>query len=131
MKYREGELVKVKEDLIIGKSYRGLTFVKGMDVKFIKIEKVEQDQKRYRTKSYYYTEEMLEDLYISPHRELVEEISKTYIEKNTKYGNSFGDTFDKVNNSRVFKNNGIISAYTRMSDKWNSSIISVISYSLA
>ena len=110
MKYREGELVKVKEDLIIGKSYSGSTFVKEMDVKFIKIEKVEQDKKRYRTKSYCYTEEMLEGLYISPHRKLVEEISKTYIEKNTKYGNSFGDTFDKV---------GIISAYTRISDKFN------------
>ena len=41
---------------------------------------------------------------------LITEILDTYIEKNTKYGNSFGDTFDKV---------GIISAYTRISDKFN------------
>ena len=46
----------------------------------------------------------------SKHQLLLNEISKTYHEKNTKYGNSFGDTFDKV---------GIISAYTRLSDKFN------------
>ena len=42
--------------------------------------------------------------------ELFNELLETYKQKNEKYGNSFGDTFDKV---------GIISAYTRISDKFN------------
>ena len=47
---------------------------------------------------------------LTNHDKLLLEIRSTYKEKNTKYGNSFGDTFDKV---------GIISAYTRLSDKFN------------
>lgn len=47
---------------------------------------------------------------IQMHRELCEELNKTYEKKNHDYGNSFGETFDKL---------GIISAVTRISDKYN------------
>jgi hypothetical protein len=44
------------------------------------------------------------------HREILEEITKTYIEKNSDYGNSFEDSFDDF---------GIVSAVVRMFDKMN------------
>lgn len=44
------------------------------------------------------------------HKKLTEEIHETYLQKNAAYGNSFGDTYKKL---------GIISAVTRMSDKYN------------
>jgi hypothetical protein len=44
------------------------------------------------------------------HREVLEEIAKTYIEKNQDYGNSFEASFDDF---------GIVSAVVRMSDKMN------------
>lgn len=47
---------------------------------------------------------------IKMHKSLCEELNKTYEQKNHDYGNSFGETFDKL---------GIISAVTRISDKYN------------
>jgi hypothetical protein len=47
---------------------------------------------------------------IEMHKKLCEELNKTYKQKNHDYGNSFGDTFDKL---------GIISAVTRITDKYN------------
>jgi hypothetical protein len=47
---------------------------------------------------------------IQKHKELCQELNDTYAKKNSDYGNSFGDTFDKL---------GIISAITRISDKYN------------
>ena len=47
---------------------------------------------------------------IKMHKELCEELNKTYEKKNHDYGNSFGETFDKL---------GIISAVTRITDKYN------------
>ena len=44
------------------------------------------------------------------HKNLCRELNETYEKKNHDYGNSFGDTFDKL---------GIISAVTRISDKYN------------
>lgn len=44
------------------------------------------------------------------HQELCDKIHTTYIQKNQAYGNSFGDTFKKL---------GIISAVTRITDKYN------------
>ena len=43
-------------------------------------------------------------------REIVLEMADTYEKKNADYGNSFGETFAEV---------GVISAYTRISDKFN------------
>lgn len=43
-------------------------------------------------------------------KEIAMELSEMYTKKNADYGNSFGETFKDV---------GIISAYTRMSDKFN------------
>lgn len=43
-------------------------------------------------------------------REIAEEIAALYEKKDTAYGNSFGDTYEKL---------GIISAVTRISDKYN------------
>lgn len=44
------------------------------------------------------------------HKKICEKLNKTYSAKQHDYGNSFGDTFDKL---------GIISAITRISDKYN------------
>lgn len=44
------------------------------------------------------------------HKQLCKELNEIYAKKNTAYGNSFGDTFKSL---------GLISAITRMSDKWN------------
>lgn len=47
---------------------------------------------------------------IQRHKEICEKLNKVYTQKNHDYGNSFGETFDKL---------GIISAITRISDKYN------------
>lgn len=47
---------------------------------------------------------------IQMHKILCEELNEIYEKKNHDYGDSFGDTFNKL---------GIISAITRISDKYN------------
>lgn len=47
---------------------------------------------------------------IERHLEIVTALNKLYNEKNHDYGNSFGETYQKL---------GIISALTRISDKYN------------
>lgn len=47
---------------------------------------------------------------IEKHKTLVEQIHQTYIQKNHDYGDSFGKTFREL---------GLISAVTRISDKYN------------
>lgn len=47
---------------------------------------------------------------IKMHKNICEELNKTYEKKNHDYGNSFGETFNKL---------GIISAVTRITDKYN------------
>ena len=44
------------------------------------------------------------------HKDICKELNDVYARKNSDYGNSFGETFDKL---------GIISAVTRISDKYN------------
>lgn len=44
------------------------------------------------------------------HKEICEVLNKTYEAKNTAYGDAFGKTFNEL---------GIISALTRMTDKFN------------
>ena len=47
---------------------------------------------------------------VSKHAKICEQLNKTYEQKNHDYGNSFGETYKKL---------GIISAITRISDKYN------------
>ena len=47
---------------------------------------------------------------IVPHLEIVTALNQLYAQKNHDYGNSFGETYQKL---------GIISAITRISDKYN------------
>lgn len=47
---------------------------------------------------------------IKKHKLLCDQLNKTYEQKNHDYGNSFGETYKKL---------GIISAITRISDKYN------------
>lgn len=47
---------------------------------------------------------------VEQHRKICEELNKIYEQKNNDYGNSFGETFQKL---------GIISAVTRITDKYN------------
>lgn len=47
---------------------------------------------------------------VEKHFKLCERLNKIYEQKNKAYGNSFGDTFEKL---------GLISAVTRISDKYN------------
>lgn len=47
---------------------------------------------------------------IEKHLEIVTTLNQLYASKNSDYGNSFGETYQKL---------GIISALTRISDKYN------------
>lgn len=47
---------------------------------------------------------------VQRHKEICEKLNKVYAQKNHDYGNSFGETFSKL---------GIVSAVTRISDKYN------------
>lgn len=47
---------------------------------------------------------------IQMHKDLCKELNDTYKKKNHDYGDSFGETFNKL---------GVISAITRISDKYN------------
>ena len=47
---------------------------------------------------------------IKAHKTICDGLNKIYTEKNHDYGDSFGQTFDKL---------GIISAVTRITDKYN------------
>lgn len=47
---------------------------------------------------------------VQMHKNLCSELNEVYERKNLDYGNSFSDTFDKL---------GIISAITRITDKYN------------
>ena len=47
---------------------------------------------------------------IEMHKEICKELNEIYKKKNRDYGNSFGETFEKL---------GIISAVTRITDKYN------------
>lgn len=47
---------------------------------------------------------------IEMHKNICAELNNTYAKKNKDYGNSFGETFNKL---------GIISAVTRITDKYN------------
>ena len=47
---------------------------------------------------------------VQKHKNICQELNKVYAQKNHDYGNSFGETFDKL---------GIVSAVTRISDKYN------------
>jgi hypothetical protein len=47
---------------------------------------------------------------VERHREICNQLNKIYETKNHDYGNSFGETYEKL---------GIISAVTRISDKYN------------
>ena len=47
---------------------------------------------------------------IQMHKDLCKILNETYESKNSDYGNSFGETFSKL---------GIVSAVTRISDKYN------------
>ena len=47
---------------------------------------------------------------VQKHKDICKELNDVYAKKNHDYGNSFGETFDKL---------GIISAVTRISDKYN------------
>lgn len=47
---------------------------------------------------------------VQQHKDLCTFINTLYAQKNAAYGNSFGDTFSKL---------GIISAVTRITDKYN------------
>jgi hypothetical protein len=49
-------------------------------------------------------------LRVEKHMELCKELNDTYERKNRDYGNSFSDTYQKL---------GIISAVTRITDKYN------------
>lgn len=44
------------------------------------------------------------------HKDICTKLNETYIQKNKAYGNSFSDTFAKL---------GVISAVTRITDKYN------------
>lgn len=72
----------------------------------------ESEAKRYNGINYqFYTyKRMIQVDKIKMHEELCKELNETYKNKNHDYGDSFGETFNKL---------GIVSAVTRISDKYN------------
>jgi hypothetical protein len=52
----------------------------------------------------------MNEVVVNKHMELCKELNDTYECKNKDYGNSFGDTYKKL---------GIVSAITRITDKYN------------
>lgn len=47
---------------------------------------------------------------VQEHEKICKQLNETYAKKNHDYGNSFGETFEKL---------GVFSAITRISDKYN------------
>lgn len=69
------------------------------------------DEHMFYTKKNNKMKTKIEDFdYVKSFKEISKEISDLYEKKNTAYGNSFADTYKRL---------GIISAVTRLSDKYN------------
>ena len=124
MKYKVGDKVRVRKDLIPGNKYGNVLYVSNMDkFKDEECTITNMDDIAYQINNcgYWWTDEMLEldennimevnnmdRLGIYQH--IISNLEDTYKRKNSDYGNSVGDTYEKF---------GDISFLTRITDKYN------------
>lgn len=129
-KYKVGDKVKVREDLVFGKDYGTEIFVDGMEKykgKITEIENIFENGEYTLVDCDYwaFTDEMLEPVLDNPvdntvdntvsynvekHKQICEHLTKLYENKNHDYGDSVHDTFMKY---------GLTSFLVRMEDKLN------------
>jgi len=129
MKYKVGDKVRVRYDLIAGKRYGGTIFLHGMAYmlgKETEVVFVDGYGRGYILKDgdyYSFTDEMLEPigkekapvekeevLTADPFAVITEEMFELYLDKSADYGDSFSKSFDEF---------GLISAVIRLTDKVN------------
>lgn len=124
MKYKIGDKVRVRKDLIPGNKYGKVLYVSNMD-KFkdeeCTITNMDDIAYQINNGGYWWTDEMLELAEnnimevnnmdrLGIYQYILSNLEDTYKRKNSDYGNSVGDTYEKF---------GDISFLTRITDKYN------------
>ena len=124
MKYKVGDKVRVRKDLIPGNKYGNVLYISSMDkFKDEECTITNMDDIAYQINNcgYWWTDEMLEldennimevnnmDR-LGIYQYILSNLEDTYKRKNSDYGNSVGDTYQKF---------GDISFLTRITDKYN------------
>ena len=124
MKYKIGDKVKIRKDLVPGNEYDGICYVELMDKfkdKECVITYVDDTSYHINDSKYWWTDEMLEPVEnnimevnnmdrLGIYQHIINNLEDTYKKKNSDYGNSVGDTYEKF---------GDISFLTRITDKYN------------
>lgn len=124
MKYKVGDKVRVRKDLIPGNKYGNALYVSNMDkFKDEECTITNMDDIAYQINNcgYWWTDEMLELAEnnimevnnmdrLGIYQYILSNLEDTYKRKNSDYGNSVGDTYEKF---------GDISFLTRITDKYN------------
>ena len=124
MKYKVGDKVRVRKDLIPGNKYGNVLYVSNMDkFKDEECTITNMDDTAYQINNcgYWWTDEMLELAEnnimevnnmdrLGIYQHIISNLEDTYKRKNSDYGNSVGDTYEKF---------GDISFLTRITDKYN------------
>ena len=122
MEYKIGDKVRVRKDLIPGNKYGNVLYVSSMDkFKDEECTITNMDDTAYQINNcgYWWTDEMLKPIYIKEvnnmdrlgiYQYILSNLEDTYKRKNSDYGNSVGDTYEKF---------GDISFLTRITDKYN------------
>ena len=124
MEYKIGDKVRVRKDLIPGNKYGNVLYVSSMDkFKDEECTITNMDDTAYQINNcgYWWTDEMLELAEnnimevnnmdrLGIYQYILSNLEDTYKRKNSDYGNSVGDTYEKF---------GDISFLTRITDKYN------------
>ena len=122
MKYKIGDKVRVRKDLEPGNYYGGVCYVDYMDeFKGKECVITDMDGIAYQIGDFWWTDEMLEPAEnnimevnnmdrLGIYQHIINNLEDTYKKKNSDYGNSVGDTYEKF---------GDISFLTRITDKYN------------
>ena len=124
MKYKIGDKVRIRKDLVPNSEYGGIVYVECMD-KFkdreCVITYVDDTSYHINDSKLWWTDEMLESVEnnimevnnmdrLGIYQHIISNLEDTYKKKNSDYGNSVGDTYEKF---------GDISFLTRITDKYN------------
>ena len=124
MKYKIGDKVRVRKDLVPNSEYGGIVYVECMDKfkdKECVITYVDDTSYHINDSKYWWTDEMLQPVEnnimevnnmdrLGIYQHIISNLEDTYKKKNSDYGNSVGDTYEKF---------GDISFLTRITDKYN------------